>query len=57
MDRSRVVLQQKLANRPGEKAAWEELERFLSGSMDAVSCFKEKGVDLTHYIAERKKQL
>lgn len=52
-----ACLQQKLANRPGEKAAWEELERFLSGSMDAVSCFKEKGVDLTHYIAERKKQL
>lgn len=50
-------LQQKLANRPGEKAAWEELEQFLSTSNPAVQNFQEKGLDLSHYIAERKKQL
>lgn len=52
-----ACLQQKLENRPGEKAAWEELEGFLTTSQPVVNNFREKGVDLTHYIAERKKQL
>jgi hypothetical protein len=54
-------LQKELKNKPGEKAAWEELERFL-GTKESLSHlvfsnFRDKGLDLSHYIAERKKQL
>lgn len=52
-----AFLQQKLANRPGEKAAWLELEDFVPNSHALFANFREKGVDLTDYIAERKKQL
>ena len=55
-----ACLQQELKNRPGEMAAWEELEGFLGKNQEGptshllVSSFQEKGLDLTHYIAERK---
>jgi hypothetical protein len=58
-----ACLQQELKNRPGEMAAWEELERFLmkneSGpaSQLLISNFQEKGLSLTHYIAARKSLL
>jgi hypothetical protein len=58
-----ACLQQELKNGPGEKAAWEELETFLSSSQESpvtellMSSFQEKGVDLSSYIAERKKHL
>lgn len=56
-----ACLQQELKNRPGEKAAWEELESFLqTGNRLAhtlLDNFSEKQVNLTQYIAERKKAL
>ncbi len=56
-----ACLQQELKNRPGEKAAWEELEGFLREGTpvaDAIlNNFSEKQLDLTQYIAERKKHL
>lgn len=55
-----ACLQQELKNRPGEKAAWEELEAFLKtggGSDLVLSSFSDRSVDLTQYIAERKKSL
>ncbi len=56
-----AFLQQELRNRPGEKAAWEELEAFLqpkSAVSDLVlGSFSEKKIDLNSYIAERKKSL
>lgn len=55
-----ACLQQELENRPGEKAAWEELEAFLktSSCSDLVfSNFSDRTVDLSQYIAERKKSL
>lgn len=56
-----ACLQKELNNKPGEKAAWEELEVFLKGKRDLAPLvfgnFQEKGLDLTHYIDERKKQL
>lgn len=56
-----ACLHQHLQNKPGEKAAWEELEAFLQMKdplSDLVySNFREKGFNLAHYIAERKKQL
>ena len=55
-----ACLQQELKNRPGEKAAWEELEAFLKTSAYAdlvLSNFTDRNVDLTQYIAERKKSL
>jgi len=58
-----ACLQQELKNRPGEMAAWEELENFLKKNEDSPTChlllgsFQEKGLDLTHYIAERKSLL
>jgi len=58
-----ACLQQELKNRPGEKAAWEELEGFLNLKEDSplsqyvLSSFHEKGIDLSHYIAERKSAL
>lgn len=52
-----ACLQQELKNRPGEKAAWEELEGFLKSSGLALSGLSDKQLDLTQYIAERKKTL
>ncbi len=58
-----ACLQQELGNRPGEKAAWEELEAFLNLKEDSplsqyvLSGFHENGIDLSHYIAERKSAL
>jgi len=56
-----ACLQQELKNRPGEKAAWEELESLLQTKTPMASAllvnFSEKQLDLTQYIAERKKVL
>lgn len=56
-----ACLHQELNNRPGEKAAWEELEAFLQTKTHAsqllLSSFSEKEIDLTQYINERKKSL
>lgn len=56
-----ACLQQELANQPGEKAAWEDLETFLEErtSLQRVvfENFRDKGLDLSHYIIQRKKQL
>jgi hypothetical protein len=56
-----ACLQQELNNKPGEKAAWDEFESFLkekqSLSQLVLGSFREKGVDLTSYIAERRKWL
>jgi hypothetical protein len=56
-----ACLQKELKNKPGEKAAWDELERFLatkeSLSQVVFSNFRDKGLDLSHYILERRKQL
>jgi len=56
-----ACLQQELKNRPGEKAAWEELEAFLQGgeSLSALvlDAFSDKQLRLTQYIADRKKAL
>jgi len=55
-----ACLHQELKNKPGELAAWGELEEIIkkNGESPAVhlllSSFQEKGLDLTHYIAERK---
>lgn len=55
-----ACLQKELENRPGEKVAWEELEAFLEKGPTAsliYGNFREKGIDLSHYIAERKRFL
>ena len=56
-----ACLQQELKNKPGEKAAWEELEGILAAKTPVtqrlLGSFSEKLVDLTQYIAERKKSL
>lgn len=58
-----ACLQQELKNHPGELAAWEELEEFLKKNGTSptahllLSSFHDKGVDLTHYIRERKSVL
>ncbi len=56
-----ACLQKELKNKPGEKAAWDELERFLGANATLAqtifSRFRDKGLDLSHYIMERKKQL
>ncbi len=56
-----ACLQKELNNKPGEKAAWEELESFLKGKDDLAHLifgnFQEKQLDLTDYINERQKQL
>ena len=56
-----ACLQQELKNRPGERAAWDELESFLKSkeilSNLVFGSFREKGLDLVDYIAERKKEL
>lgn len=54
-----ACLQQALQNRPGEKAAWDELEAVLKTESRLarliLSNFKEKEVDLMQYIAEKRK--
>ncbi len=56
-----ACLQQELNNRPGEKAALEELEALLQTESPAAQIFlgnfSEKEINLTQYIAERKKAL
>ncbi len=56
-----ACLQQELGNRPGELAAWNELESFMKMhreiSQILIHTFSQAKVDLTHYIAERKKSL
>jgi hypothetical protein len=56
-----ACLQQALKNRPGEKAAWEELEALLQRKTPLseliLSSFSEKQINLSQYIAERKKTL
>lgn len=56
-----ACLQQELKNRPGEKAAWEELEALLKKENKTVQIFlqsfSDKQVSLPAYIAERKKSL
>lgn len=56
-----ACLHKELKNRPGEKAAWDDLERFLDSrtalSQTIFTQFRDKGLDLSHYIIERKKQL
>lgn len=56
-----ACLQQELKNRPGEKAAWEELETILKSKNKVaqilLGSFSEKQINLTQYIAERKKSL
>ncbi len=56
-----ACLQQELNNRPGEKAAWEELEGLLQVKTPIseliLANFSDKQVNLTQYIAERKKLL
>ena len=55
-----ACLQQALGNAFGEEAAWEEFSAFLrlekgSPLSDLIlNSFREKGVDLSHYILERK---
>lgn len=56
-------LQHALKNKPGEMASWEEFESFLRArETSAVGAlilnnFQNKGINLFHYIAERKKEL
>lgn len=58
-----ACLQQALKNKPGEMAAWEELEAFLHLNENSAAGhlilknFQEKGLNLSDYIAERKKHL
>lgn len=56
-----ACLQQELNNRPGEKAAWEELEAFLQANSSVsellMSSFSVKQVTLSQYIDSRKKAL
>lgn len=56
-----ACLQQELHNKPGEKAAWEELELFLQTKSKTaeifLGSFSDKQLDLTQYILERKKAL
>ena len=57
-----AFLQQELGNGPGEKAAWEELETFLSLIGEEMAQplsrgLEEKGFSLTDYIRERKGML
>jgi hypothetical protein len=54
-------LQRELHNKPGEKSAWEEFEKFLSAHESVerliMANFKDKEITLSDYIAERKKSL
>lgn len=53
-------LQQELGNRPGEKAAWSELEGFLGSDSQSFLVrslsqgLEEKGFNLVSYMRERK---
>jgi hypothetical protein len=56
-----AFLQKELKNRPGERAAWEELESFFAEekpvSIVIEPTFEEKELGLSDYISERKKQI
>lgn len=56
-----ACLHQELKNRPGERAAWEELESILQleskPAQSLLGNFTEREVNLIQYIAERKKAL
>lgn len=56
-----ACLQKELNNKPGEKAAWDELERFLGSKEDLSQLvyhqFQDNGLDLSNYINDRRKQL
>ncbi|MBU6383943.1 MAG: hypothetical protein KGR16_06485 [Verrucomicrobia bacterium] len=56
-----ACLQQQLHNRPGEKAAWEELSALLATKSRSVQRllgnFSDKQINLSQYIAERIKNL
>jgi len=56
-----ACLHKELGNKPGEKAAWETLESFLRDKESLAhlvwNSFQDKGLDLSHYISERKRQL
>lgn len=56
-----ACLQQELNNRPGEKAAWDELEAFLKtespSAKTLLNNFSEKQVQLTDYISKRRENL
>jgi len=56
-----AFLQQELVNPAGERVAWEDLEVFLGANQSLAALlfknFREKEIDLTNYIAERKQQL
>ncbi len=50
-----ACLQQELGNMPGELAAWDELENLAETPLFSLvfKSFREKGVDLSDYIAGR----
>ncbi len=56
-----ACLQKELSNKPGEKAAWDALEIFFdqrqSLAKQVMGTFRDGGLDLSHYISERKKSL
>ncbi len=56
-----ACLHRELNNRPGEMAAWKEVEALLAAKTPLtnllLSSFSEKRVSLAQYIAERKKVL
>lgn len=56
-----ACLHEKLNNRHGEKAAWEELEGLIQKQSIVsdllLASFSEKQIDLNAFIAERKKHL
>lgn len=56
-----AALQQKLKNKPGEKAALEELEAFLKtehkSAKALIHTFSEDATNLSAYISERMKNL
>jgi hypothetical protein len=56
-----AALHQQLENRPGEKAAWDELQAHFKADPVAadvvLGSFSEKQIDLFQYMAERQKNL
>jgi hypothetical protein len=56
-----ACLHKELNNPPGERAAWDELEMFLTGKEglreQIFESFERKEVTLEEYIAERKKKI
>jgi hypothetical protein len=56
-----AFLHRQLDNPAGERAAWEDLEGFLKEkrrlSVLLLDSFQDQGVSLSHYMAERKRQL